>query len=695
MAKPISIRRSLLKNLILIILMLSGAIMTIMVIRIQTAVRYLSQVIISQTIEQTESRLNRFFEPIAQQLRIVKTWCENGAIELDHAESFQRHFISFIEQHPHISSVIIADTQGNECMLLQNRDQWLLRQRIQNHETTFRLSQWTNADTAPQQRPATPEELQYNPNDRPWFIGAMKNIPVPSDSANPDQTISQIFWTEPYRFFTTNEPGITVSVPFRGPEGKQYVLAFDIMLDQIQQFAEKIKVLDQGDVFILSGEPEINLEPKNHRLIGFSRNGRCGKSLVPQQVLLQPSEMLLQIPLIRDARAAFQEIPPEQIASSLPIVRFQCDNSFWWGVAKPYQIEQIDFMWTFVMVPESDIISAIREERVIVILITLTILFFGIYRACTIAKRFSSPIESLVRQSERISKGDLEPGPDIESSVTEVRQLAEAQEHMRRGLKSLMKLERDLQLAQQIQQETLPTKIPTLPGFQIDAWNKPAEQTGGDTYDIIGLRTTHDNSEIDLTSDDPDQLLLLLADATGHGIGPALSVTQLRAMLRMGAHIASGIDIIAKHINEQLCEDLPDGRFITAWLGLIDHRNNTLTSFSAGQGPLLLYRAEQNEFHTFSSDTLPLGIMNCLDIEVADPITLAPGDIFAVISDGIFEAANPDSEQFKQKRVRDIIAQNAHHSATKIIDALRQAVNDFTHNAPPDDDQTIIIIKKT
>jgi len=695
MAKSISIRRSLLKNLILIILMLSGAIMTIMVIRIQSAVRYLSQVIISQTIDQTESRLNRFFEPIAQQLQIVKTWCENGAIKLDHAESFKQYFISFIEQHPHISSVIIADTQGNECMLLQNHDQWLLRQRIQNHETTFRFSQWTNADTAPQPRPATERELKYHPNNRPWFIGAMKKIPAPSDSADPDQTISQIFWTEPYRFFTTNEPGITVSVPFRGPEGKQYVLAFDIMLDQIQQFAEKIKVLDKGDVFILSSKTETYLNPDDHRLIGFSRNGRCGQSLDPQQVLLQPPQAIQHVPFFRDARAAFADITPEQFKNSMPIVRFQCDNIQWWGVAKPYQFEKNDFMWTFVMVPESDIISAIKEERIIVLLITLTILFFGIYRACTIAKRFSSPIESLVQQSDRISKGDLEPGPDIDSAVTEVRQLAEAQEHMRCGLKSLMKLERDLQLAQQIQQETLPAKIPTLPGFQVDAWNQPAEQTGGDTYDIIGLRTTPDCSEINLTNDDPDQLLLLLADATGHGIGPALSVTQLRSMLRMGAHIASGIDIIAKHINEQLCDDLPDGRFITAWLGLLDHRNNTLTSFSAGQGPLLLYRAEQKEFQTFSSDTLPLGIKESLEIEVTEPITLAPGDIYAVISDGIFEAANPDSEQFKQKRVRDVIAQNAHQTATKIIDALRQTANDFTHNAPPDDDQTIIIIKKT
>ena len=83
-----------------------------------------------------------------------------------------------------------------------------------------------------------------------------------------------------------------------------------------------------------------------------------------------------------------------------------------------------------------------------------------------------------------------------------------------------MRLERDLQIARQIQQGTFPDALPAIGGFDLVAWSEPADETGGDTYDVIGRSA--------------GSVLFLLADATGHGIGPALSVTQVRAMLRNG-----------------------------------------------------------------------------------------------------------------------------------------------------------------
>ena len=102
------------------------------------------------------------------------------------------------------------------------------------------------------------------------------------------------------------------------------------------------------------------------------------------------------------------------------------------------------------------------------------------------------------------------------------------------------KLQRDLQLARQIQQSTVPTLLPRLAGFGLAAWSEPAEETGGDAFDVIGFRTGHATAG----DDEADRALLLLADATGHGIGPALAVTQLRAMLRMAARL--GADLPAR-----------------------------------------------------------------------------------------------------------------------------------------------------
>src|SRR5262249_14320169 len=122
--------------------------------------------------------------------------------------------------------------------------------------------------------------------------------------------------------------------------------------------------------------------------------------------------------------------------------------------------------------------------------------------------------------------------------------------------------------------------------------------------------------------------VLLMADATGHGIGPALSVTQLRSMLRMAVRLGAGVRRIADHVNQQLCHDLPSGRFITAWIGVLDAGKNRLTSYSAGQAPLIRYRANADSFEELDADTVPFGVASM--IEAAEPVVidLEPGDLF-------------------------------------------------------------------
>ncbi|MHC4768624.1 MAG: PP2C family protein-serine/threonine phosphatase [Planctomycetota bacterium] len=247
------------------------------------------------------------------------------------------------------------------------------------------------------------------------------------------------------------------------------------------------------------------------------------------------------------------------------------------------------------------------------------------------------------------------------------------------------KLERDLELARLIQQGTLPRRLPRLEGFDVDAWSEPAEATGGDAVDVVPVGVEGTGA------------LLLLADATGHGIGPALAATQVRAMLRMAARLFGGaadsLLQITREINGQLVEDLPGGRFVTAWLAVLDAPARTLTSFSAGQGPIVHYRAGEGTFDVLGSDTGPLGISADLEMENARSIRLEPGDIFAAISDGVFEADDPAGRNFGCARVTETIAANCRRSATEISAALREAVDRFTHEHPACDDRSAIVVK--
>ena len=260
---------------------------------------------------------------------------------------------------------------------------------------------------------------------------------------------------------------------------------------------------------------------------------------------------------------------------------------------------------------------------------------------------------------------------------------------MRRGLKTLMKLEGDLQLARQIQQKTFPKELPRLAGFDLVAWSRPADETGGDSYDVIGL----DANGL-VTEGDAERAVLLLADATGHGIGPALSVTQLRAMLRMAVRTGSASPETAQQINEQLYADLPGNRFITAWLAVLDAAAGTLTTYSAGQAPLLFYRAEAGEVESLNADAPPMGLLPALPVLPRPPIEMKPGDVYAVLSDGFFEAVDGAGMEFGKDRISDLLKQHRRASAAEILAAFRAALREFTGDAPLDDDRTAVIVKR-
>ncbi len=118
------------------------------------------------------------------------------------------------------------------------------------------------------------------------------------------------------------------------------------------------------------------------------------------------------------------------------------------------------------------------------------------------------------------------------------------------------KLEEDLSLARDIQMNLLPDSVPACPGYDLAVFSRPAEETGGDIYDLIPVERDGELSD----------LMILLADATGHGIGAAISVTQVRAMLRIGARIGVDLDDLCLHLNNQLVADLPAAKMVTAFL---------------------------------------------------------------------------------------------------------------------------------
>lgn len=242
------------------------------------------------------------------------------------------------------------------------------------------------------------------------------------------------------------------------------------------------------------------------------------------------------------------------------------------------------------------------------------------------------------------------------------------------------KLEHDLDIARSIQQELLPSEPPKVDGFDIAGWNKPADQTGGDAFDFMRL---------------PDgRLAITIADATGHGIGPALVIAECRALLRATALSTDDPRAIISRVNDLLCEDLPADRFVTCFFGLLHAERSELAYASGGHGPLFHYVAREDHVHQLTATGVPLGLMPGAGYDDVAPIRFEPGDMMLLVTDGFFEWVGPDNDQFGMDRLEQVIRTHRERPATDIIQELYRQVIGFGQGSEQADDLTAVVIKR-
>ncbi len=241
------------------------------------------------------------------------------------------------------------------------------------------------------------------------------------------------------------------------------------------------------------------------------------------------------------------------------------------------------------------------------------------------------------------------------------------------------RLRQELELARAVQLSTLPSAMPRVPGYDMHGTFLPASLTGGDTYDFA------------LTE---QGLLVVLGDATGHGIAPALSVTQMHAMLRIALRLGADLETAFRHVNDQLAATLGDGRFVTAFIGLLDADTHRLRFLSGGQGPILHFHAAAGRCTTHKATSFPMGAMRLTNARPPVVLEFAPGDILALLTDGVFEFENADGAQFGQVRVEEILQTYPHESAFALSARLMDSVRAFARGTPQQDDITLVLLKR-
>jgi len=243
----------------------------------------------------------------------------------------------------------------------------------------------------------------------------------------------------------------------------------------------------------------------------------------------------------------------------------------------------------------------------------------------------------------------------------------------------LKQVRHDLDIARTIQQGLLPTQPPTLDNFDLAGWNQPADQTGGDYFDWQSL---------------PDgRLAISLADATGHGIGPALVSASCRAYAR-AIFLSDGHNDLLGQLNLLLSEDLSANRFVTFAVVFLEPAQSRVEVLSAGHGPILWYKRAENKFESLEAQGIPLGMIAGVKYGHAISGTLDVGDLLVLVTDGFYEWENPDGEEFGLTRLEDVIRDSRDYAADEIIARLRSSVARHCRGTQQQDDLTAVILKR-
>ncbi len=241
------------------------------------------------------------------------------------------------------------------------------------------------------------------------------------------------------------------------------------------------------------------------------------------------------------------------------------------------------------------------------------------------------------------------------------------------------RLERELQLAHEIQQTFMPSQPPSLPGWELAfAW-RAARQVAGDFYDFFEL---------------PGQRLgLVIADVADKGMPAALFMALTRTLMRAAALEETSPAAALARVNDLLVPDAQSGMFVTVFYAVLSLETGELAYANGGHNLPLLLRSRTGELEQLSKGGMALGVLEGAQLE-EHAVSLEPGDSLILYTDGVTEAFSPEGDMYSEERLWATVQAAASRSAQAMLDGIDDSVVAFIGDAALSDDRTLVVLRR-
>ena len=343
--------------------------------------------------------------------------------------------------------------------------------------------------------------------------------------------------------------------------------------------------------------------------------------------------------------------------------------------------------------PLGDLGSAAATALLVVGAIFLVIEFGSLVTGIIMTRTITTAVDSLYNATQHVQEGDLSfrvriphrdqlaaLGDSFNSMTQSVSTLIEEQGKRQR-------LENELSIAHEVQQQLFPHSLPNVPGMEIEAICRPARVVSGDYYDFIRIS--------------PTRLAIALADISGKGISAALLMANVQAALRSDVlryrngqpgsrHEQIDTSEIVSHLNHHLFRNTTDERYATFFFGVYDSETRQLFYTNAGHLPPVYLNG--GHIRRLETGGMVVGLFNDVPFQQG-AIEIEHGSMLVAYSDGLIEAENAYGEEFGTQRLIDVASRRRDESSHGIAEAMMHAAEEWSGSPEQADDMTVVVMR--